>query len=152
MLVGTGVRVGGLVCVAVKFAGALVTISFVTIGSCVVKDGKVADRFVGGELSSAVVAASLISLIVPVTWWSAGLSLVGVRNRSAAEKTQQPIRAIPRITMSFLILGDMIPLRQTGRQMGRHWDRSAGFFQSELRALGWANRNTGCKNYPVGCG
>lgn len=152
VLVGTGVRVGGLVRVAVRFAGALVTINSVTIGPCVVEESDVADSFVGVGLSSVVAAASLISLIVPVTWWSAGLSLVGVRNRSAAEKTQQPIRAIPRITMSFLILGDMIPLRQTGRQMGRHWDRSAGFFQSELRAPGWANRNTGCKNYPVGCG
>lgn len=64
MLVGAGVPVGGLVCVAVKFVGALVAISSVTIGSCVVREDEVADRFVGGGLSSAVVAASLISLIV----------------------------------------------------------------------------------------
>lgn len=107
-MIGTGVWVGGLVRVAVRFAGALVTISFVAIGSCVVKESDVAGRFVGVGLSSVVAAASLISSLMPDTWRSAGLSLVGVRNRSAAEKTQQPIRAIPRITMSFLILGDMI--------------------------------------------
>lgn len=68
MLVGTGVRAGGLVRVAVRFAGALVTINSVAIGSCVVKECEVADRFVDGDgLSSVVVAASLISSLMPDT-------------------------------------------------------------------------------------